>query len=457
MKKIFAGGVALSMLLLAAFSAVSTLVIAKPDLFGPRNAELEGTGTWTVMVYLDGDNNLETYALEDLAEMESVGAIDGVNVIVMMDTLTLIEGVHWYVIDDDTSHIDLAADRHDCDCADVLGGANACLEDLNMGDQDTLIYMIETSIGYMPADNYMLIMWDHGGGWYGVCWDDSSIIQDDGRSDRLTLDEVGKGIAEAERSTGERLNVLAFDACFEGCVEMAFEVRGMADYMVASITTVPGWGYDYNLLLSGFRDLVVRTSYEVSKLTVDAYVESYSLCAGEGIGGVPYAEMSVIDLMKVEALVLGVDDEDIGGLDALAATLYELADDYYYRGLIESSEAATPQIQFMGEQFPFMDIGCFLELLGQKIPAISDMTGRTMVLLKDAVPYFDFVQTTTGACMNTYGLSLYFTHSYEMFRDVYGFTESEASDAGEKVYYGIDFTEVTLWDEFLEVFTMAYA
>ncbi|MCJ7606340.1 MAG: clostripain-related cysteine peptidase [Thermoplasmata archaeon] len=454
MKKILAGGVALSMLLLAVFSAISTLVIAKPDLFGPRNAELESAGTWTVMVYLDGDNNLETYALEDMAEMEAAGAIDGVNVIVMMDTYTLIEGVHWYVIDDDTPHIDLAAGHHDCDCAEVLGGE--CPGELNMGDPDTLTYMIETSIGYMPADNYMLVMWDHGGGWYGVCWDESSTIPDDGRVDRLTLDEVGKAMAAAERSTGEKLNVVAFDACFSGCVEMAYEIRGMTDYMVASITTVPGWGYDYNLLLSGFRDLALRTPYEVSKLTVDAYVESYSLCAGEGMGGIPFAEMSVIDVTKIEALVLGADDEDVGGLDALASTLYELADDYYYRGLIESSEADTPQIQFSGEQFAFMDIGCFLELLGQKIPAISEMTGRTMELLLDAVPYFDFVQTTTGACMNTYGLSLYFTHSFEMFRDVYGFTADEADAAGEEVYYGIDFTEVTLWDEFLEVFTMAY-
>jgi len=37
---------------------------------------------WTIMVYLDGDNDLEKYAIDDFLEMASVGSTSDVNIIV---------------------------------------------------------------------------------------------------------------------------------------------------------------------------------------------------------------------------------------------------------------------------------------------------------------------------------------------------------------------------------------
>lgn len=45
-----------------------------------------GSSTWTIMVYLDGDNNLEEAALTDMNEMEMVNLNgEGVKVIVLID------------------------------------------------------------------------------------------------------------------------------------------------------------------------------------------------------------------------------------------------------------------------------------------------------------------------------------------------------------------------------------
>ena len=46
---------------------------------------LHATACWTVMVYLDGDNNLEPAAIDDLNEMEAVGSTNKVNVVVQFD------------------------------------------------------------------------------------------------------------------------------------------------------------------------------------------------------------------------------------------------------------------------------------------------------------------------------------------------------------------------------------
>jgi hypothetical protein len=43
------------------------------------------TAAWTFMVYMDGDNNLEPFALGDFLEMASVGSTSNVNVVVELD------------------------------------------------------------------------------------------------------------------------------------------------------------------------------------------------------------------------------------------------------------------------------------------------------------------------------------------------------------------------------------
>lgn len=400
---------------------------------------------WTVIVYHDGDNNLELNAIGDVLEMEKIGSKAGVNVIVLMDTLTAIEGTHWYYIGQGTEHVNLDEGTHICDCETITG--EACPGELNMGDGASLTYCIETAVAFAPAKNYMLVLWDHGGGWYGVCWDDSSQLPD-GRSDRLTVDETGNAIAAA----GVDLQVIAFDACFSGCVEFAYELRDFADYMAASITTVPGAGFAYENLVAGLTENSAMSPYDAAKLVADTYVQ-YFACSGNGIGGYPYVEMSVFDLSKVGDLVTGD-----GGIDDLAEALMPYTNDMTYRGLIESSEAMTPQIQFSGEAFPFMDLGMFALTLGENIPELSEVTEKLLAHVEETVVYLDFVATATDACMRTYGISLYFTCSWNYLYEDYGYeTYEEAEAAGALPYYGMDIAIDSDWDEFLEAFAVAQA
>src|SRR5690242_17620652 len=42
---------------------------------------------WTVMVYMNGDNNLEPFALENFNDMAKVGSSDRINIIVQFDRI----------------------------------------------------------------------------------------------------------------------------------------------------------------------------------------------------------------------------------------------------------------------------------------------------------------------------------------------------------------------------------
>src|SRR4030043_335621 len=161
-------------------------------------------------------------------------------------------------------------------------------------------------------------------------------------------------------------------------VEIAYENRNLADYMVASITTVPGPGWDYTAWLNMIQQ-GDKSALEISKAIVDTYVDFYSICSGAGLGGFPYTSMGVFDLTKVGDLVLGVNN-DVGGIDDIAEALIPLTEDYSLRGIIESSESQTPQIQFHGQAFPFTDIGWYMTLLAEKYPDLADIATRTFDL-----------------------------------------------------------------------------
>ncbi len=416
-------------MLIAAISMASIAGIAKPDFTNKMMAgPSTDTAEWTIMVYLDGDNNLQADALNDLAEMEVVGSVGGVNVIVMMDTYDAFEGTHWYFIEAGSDHVNVEEGINACECEAIAG---ECPGELNMGDPATLTYFLKTAVAYAPADHYMLDLWDHGGGWWGVCYDDSS-ISETGYKDRLIMDEV----ANAVEASGVHLDIIGYDACFMGMLEVAYENRNVADYMVASITTVPGFGWDYTGLLNSIQALDEKTPEAVSIATVDAYIASYKICAGSGIAGYPYVSASVFDLSKVSDLATY-------GIDPLAEALLDLADDYYLRGAIESSESQTPQLQFMGEQFPFVDIGWFVTLMADKIPDLEALCDNTFTLLDEAVVHVSSVTSDSGGVLDTYGMSIYFTCSWDKLYENY-------------LTSNLDLVDDTLWDEFLFAFSMVY-
>jgi hypothetical protein len=46
---------------------------------------IDNTAEWTVMIYLDSDNNLESAGINDINEMEMVGSSSDVKIVVQVD------------------------------------------------------------------------------------------------------------------------------------------------------------------------------------------------------------------------------------------------------------------------------------------------------------------------------------------------------------------------------------
>ncbi|MDH3364445.1 MAG: clostripain-related cysteine peptidase [Thermoplasmata archaeon] len=424
-----------------------------------QEAQEDGSGPWTVFVYLDGDNNLEGYAIDDLLEMEQVGSKNGVTIIVLLDTLSLTEDTHWLVIEEDVSHYDVETGELDCDCD--LFPEQSCPEEVDMGDGNKLTWAVVTAFTYAPAENYMLVLWDHGGGWRGVCYDDSTIL-DCGWVSRLTTPETAASLATAQVELKKldenyKLTILGYDACLNSMIEVIYENRNIADYMFASINLVPGPGMGYAGFLSVMTQSPRPTVEEVGKAVVDSYVDCYENLISETGQGLEYFGDTTLSFVQLGERV----GELVNDIDALARELFKggYLNDSRFRGAIESAESQTPRIPtYEGEHLPFVDLGLYADLLGQKIPELSSLTDKIEEGVDEVVVYERHVTSAGGGILRTTGISIYFTCSYYWINPAYWFEDIEDAELYglNTVYYGMAFTVDTLWDEMVFTFTQAY-
>lgn len=200
----------------------------------PTGPETEA-GRWTIMVYMAADNDLETYALGDLNEMEAARPAADVSIAVAVDRTPGYDSSNDNWTDTRLGLIDTDSNVSRVTSSLVSQG------EWNMGSAASLTRFIDWAVTTSPADHYALVLWDHGAGIRGICYDDTS------GDDRLTLNEIHRGVADSALG---KVDLLGFDACSMALVEVARAVADVAGIMVASEDTEPAAGWNYTRWLN---------------------------------------------------------------------------------------------------------------------------------------------------------------------------------------------------------------
>lgn len=165
-------------------------------------------------------------------------------------------------------------------------------EKKNMGDPDTLSWFITECYQTYPAENYALILWDHGAGPVeGVCFDESYNM------DSLSLDELKTALYNSRLPNNQKFAWIGFDACLMACFETIDTCINYADYMIASQETIPGSGWNYSFLTD------INESFEAAE-TGKQIVQSYIA----GKKATDLLTLSLISLEKFIDLRLAFDD-----------------------------------------------------------------------------------------------------------------------------------------------------
>ncbi len=410
---------------------------------------------WTFMVYMAGDNgkvfddrnslmcDLQKEGWRDIAGMSGIGSTADVAVTVQYDTL-------------DENQF---TPRFHLDQSSPTGRLVEKIEPVNTGDPGNLTDFIVWAMTEYPAEKYALVLWNHGSGWNeddiykryrklddqnrrdetraggnagrllrralflptvaeimsieeedvrGICHDDSSM-------DFLDNRDLEKALRDAEVRTGRRLNVLGMDACLMSMVEVAYQIREYADYMVSSQEVELADGWPYEKILGELVGKPQMSGLDLSRLIVGQFGRHYNDRRGGSI-----ATQSVIDLRALPHTVLKIK------------ALAEVAHDLYPREVyteLAFTRARTDVRRFreFGKDYP--DLRHLIELVKSEYGGKSNMADLAGDLAEHLSP--DSAGCPIKANYagpgrpNANGMSIYFPSiGYSPFYDQLAFTES---------------------------------
>ena len=213
----------------------------------------------TVMIYMNG-SDLETQAGEattDISEMLESGIGSNVNVIIQtMGTRKWQD----FGISSKTSQI-----------YRVNNGELELLEDdlgqLDCTRSETLSRFISYGKTNYPADRYIFIFWDHGGGpVYGFGYDE---WQDEQSS--LTLDEMQKAFQE---NSDVHFDIIGMDCCIMGNMETGFVLAPFCKYALLSEDFESGLGWSYKNWMGYFEDDPGMSTPLLGKKIIDSVIKA---------------------------------------------------------------------------------------------------------------------------------------------------------------------------------------
>jgi hypothetical protein len=353
---------------------------------------------WTIMIYMAGDNNLAVdmaYAMEQIKGVAAAGE-DSPNLFVYYDgnspaipTLYCdfsepgkARYVRSYKVPNKLYAVPKKHNENAADRFSIVNFIDWCLNTVEVEDEGGQI-----SYG-RRAQKYALIFSGHSLG-----FQDIGLFKDEttGKSMKMsdfyavlqrltaspeTLEAFAKknklkGDAHTLETTpliGQELDLLGFDSCVMGMLEVGYQFNDVAKVLIASEGSVPSAGWTYAKILGCLtredaRSADVRT---VGELFVRQFIESQDSYT---VGGVS-VDMAAWDLSRFPELG--------DAFDALSAALLFCFQDPGLR-IYRQMERIILKVHWMCQSYMFeqnVDLGDFCELLYHECGSVADELGE---------------------------------------------------------------------------------
>tara|TARA_Y100000758_G_C16052428_1_gene422014 strand:- start:432 stop:1736 length:1305 start_codon:yes stop_codon:yes gene_type:complete len=367
----------------------------------PENEKVE-IPQWGIYVYMAGDNSLSDAVDDDLAEMMKIGSGDEVEIIALVDQN-----------DDDDSAVYrvLREELEEYNLEDIN---STWYNEINMGNGETLRDFMKWSTTNFPAENTILIIWNHGVGW-------KSVADDNTENDYLTMNEI------RESFEGSSVDLIAFDACSMSMFEVTYELRNNAEYILGSEEYEPlnGWTYDQII-----PEIMNSSKPEyAAKNIVDAYVDAYRYEEEYTGFSITYA---AVETEKLEELYETLEEFSEELENGLALEWNEI------------NEARKETERY--EENDFLDLYHFADLIGQRVEnkTLEEAANNVKKAVTEAVLYNKNWYCEREECSsarsveNAHGMTIYFPDDGIQ-------SEYDEIEAGQNK-----------WSDFLDSFALGY-
>lgn len=237
---------------------------------------------WTIMVYMAGDNNLSEDMITGLKGMKNIGSEANINLIALYDGSYPSAPIKSYDFSKafktrsvnasrklrlEEFNIDLEEAK-----ATAVGGSNG-IRPIN-GRTDDLFLLkdfIPLVIKKYPATKYALILSGHSDGVIG------KRLLPDGSSDvSLNLKSLRNILRDAmpvdSNQVKQKFDIIGFDGCLMGMLEVGYELKDVAKIMVASQGNIPTTGWIYDEILS---EIIAEKGNMTAKQFANSIVDKY--------------------------------------------------------------------------------------------------------------------------------------------------------------------------------------
>ncbi|MEZ4622820.1 MAG: clostripain-related cysteine peptidase [Caldilineaceae bacterium] len=171
-------------------------------------------------------------------------------------------------------------------------------EKTSLGDPQNLSSFIQWARNNFPAEHYYLSIANHGRATTGIGWDSQSGTD---QVNALTPKEIREALYKATLQGTQKIDILHFDACLMALFEMAYEVKDVAEYMIASQNlTAAFYPYDeYADLVSNNPQIAAA---ELANGIAQTYFNHKYLVANQ-----QPRTISVLDLQQIDPVMAALD------------------------------------------------------------------------------------------------------------------------------------------------------
>lgn len=328
---------------------------------------------YTLMLYGCGGGNLDQFMATNIQEALLVGGSKKVKMTGQIKFSKSFqddpdfEGTRRFILEDKDKDGDLDDEK--------FGDASIALYDPN-----TLADFIRWSKEKCPAKNYILIIWNHGNGWFPSVDapktpQTRAVIFDDNldESPGMSLNELVDGV----KMSDTHLKMIYYDACLMNMLENLCSLSEIADYALGAAHITPGLGGDYTSLIENLNS---ASSLEVAmKQYCRETMNHWNIYKSEN-------DIVLTDLSKLGPVT--------ATLKKISLELVDSYDDYE-----EKFDEATNSCYKFNSDFPYFDIRDYVENLAA--------TSSSAKLVKYATEFQRAVDNAIVCCERSGKLEAY--------------------------------------------------
>lgn len=365
---------------------------------------------WTFLIFLNGNNSLDSFGAGDINEMEAVGSTDNVNIVVQWASMSK-TSVKRLLVQKDT---------------DFNVVTSPILEEMgavDMGDWRKLVEFVAWGKANYPAKHYFIDIWNHGSGWHKKKSNGAIVIKDISSDDKtgnvITTEELGQAMSESAQILGQKVDIYGSDACLMAMAEVAGEMTNSVKIFVGSQELEPGDGWDYRAFMQGWKDLGSEaTPAAVAKVLTKTYLESYQA----GSQGNADVTLSAYDLEKTESLNSAIQSFGKAFIESQATSVV----------LFKRALSSSQKFYYTD----YVDLGDFVKNFSAIAPGFDSKITND---LKLAINDFVISNEVSEDYRNAQGLSVWIPNSS------YGFEGRKAR------YAGLNFARQSDWLNVLDI------